>query len=67
MTTLQDRAEIRELTVEEGWDLLEKAAQRELNMSAKEFVEGWKIGKFDDPDEPRIMRVAMLLPFVASR
>ena len=67
VATIRDRAEIRELSLEEGWDLLEKAAQRELHMSAKEFLETWEAGKFDDPDRPEIMRVAMLLPFIAIR
>ncbi len=56
---------VRELTLEEGWDLLDKQARKFLGMSGKEFVKKWKAGEFDeDPDQPEIMHLAMLLPFV---
>ncbi len=56
---------IKELTLEEGWELLDKQARKYLNMSGKEFVKKWEAGDFDeDPDQPELMRLAMLLPFV---
>lgn len=58
---------IKELTLEEGWELLDKQARKYLSMSGKEFVKKWESGEFDeDPDQPEIMHVAMLLPFVSN-
>ena len=58
---------IKELTLEEGWELLDKQARKYLNMSGKEFVKKWEAGEFDeDPDQPELMHVAMLLPFVSN-
>jgi uncharacterized protein (DUF433 family) len=54
----------RELSREEGWQLLEKQARLYLGMSAREFVEKWDAGRFENPDRPEVLRVAMLLPFV---
>jgi hypothetical protein len=65
MSTAYQNGHIRELTPEEGKQLLDEAAQRYLHMSADEFIEAWYAGKFDeDPDRPDVMYVAMLLPFV---
>lgn len=64
-TTVQStNGQIRELTHEEGLALLDREARRYLHMSAEEFLQAWDAGKFDDdPDQPGIMHVAMLLPF----
>ncbi len=63
----KDENVVKELTLEEGWELLDKQALKYLSMSAKEFVKKWKAGEFDeDPDRPEIMHVAMLLPFVSN-
>ena len=52
-----------DLTREEAYALLDREAHRYLNMSAKEFIDAWEAGKFDeDPDQPDVMYVAMLLP-----
>ena len=58
------REGVQELTVEEGWALLEDRAQHYLNMSAQEFVRKWDAREFENPDRSEILRVAMLLPFV---
>ena len=56
---------VRELTLKEGWDLLDKQARKYLGMSGKDFVKKWEAGEFGEyPDRPDIMHVAMLLPFV---
>jgi hypothetical protein len=56
--------QIRELTREEGLALLDRETRRYLQMSAEEFMQAWDAGAFDDdPDQPGIMHVAMLLPF----
>ena len=61
----KDENVVRELTLEEGWKLVDKQARKHLGMSGKEFVKRWEAGEFDeDPDQPELMRLAMLLPFV---
>ena len=53
------------LTEDEAEALFEKETQRHLGMSGDEFVCAWESGGFDDdPDQPDIMYVAMLLPLV---
>jgi hypothetical protein len=66
MVTVADResADVEYLTVEQGWALLDKHAQRYLQMSRREFVERWDRGEIEDPDRPEVNRVSMLLPFV---
>jgi hypothetical protein len=65
MTTTHDGIEIKFLSKSEAWQMLEDAAQRELGISAKEFIEAWDSGKFDDnPDRPEVMNVAMLLGLI---
>jgi len=52
-----------DLTQAEAYALLDRAARRYLNMSAKEFIDAWEAGTFDaDPDRSEVMYVAMLLP-----
>ena len=50
---------------DEGMRLLDAAARKYLNMSGADFLRDWDAGKFVDPDQPEIMHVALLLPFVA--
>lgn len=58
---------VRELSYEEGRELLESAAKRHLGMSAEEFIRAWRAGKFGDPDDrPEVLEVAMLLPFIGQ-
>ena len=64
MTAVRDDAAIRTVTHDEGFELVEVAAQRELKMGAKEFYELWSAGKIENPDRPEVMRVVMLLPFL---
>ena len=60
-------AKVRELTIEEGWELLEREAQRYLGMGAQEFIRAWRAGEFGDPDDrPEIWNVALLLPFIGQ-
>jgi hypothetical protein len=54
-----------DLTEEQAYALLDREAHRYLGMSAQEFITAWEAGKFDDdPDQPDVMYVAMLLPLV---
>jgi hypothetical protein len=63
-STVTTNGEIRELTPEEGRRLLDCEARRILGISGEEFIRAWDEGKFDeDPDQPGLMHVAMLLPF----
>lgn len=56
-------ADVRTVTRAEGRALLEQAAQRNLGMSADEFVSLWDSGALrGDKATRRVMRVAMLLP-----
>ncbi|MDQ3702735.1 MAG: hypothetical protein M3442_17695 [Chloroflexota bacterium] len=54
---------IREVTREEGLAIIDRQARRYLNMSGEEFARRWRAGEFkDDPDQPGMMHVVMLLP-----
>src|SRR5580704_5813217 len=54
--------EIRELTLEQGQQLLDDKARQYLEISGEEFRTRWEAGEIDADDEPDVMRVAMLLP-----
>jgi hypothetical protein len=55
------------LNATEGAQLFERAAQRYLSISGKEFLRRWDAGYYTDPSErARAMRVALLIPFVRS-
>ena len=56
-----------EVTEEEGWAILDRAARRYLGISGEEFVRRWKAGEYPDPDGTPVLRVAMLLPFARDR
>jgi hypothetical protein len=54
-----------DLTEEEAAALFDREARRRLGMSGPEFIAAWESGQFDDdPDQPAIMYMAMLLPLV---
>jgi len=61
MATSTDN-EIRELTPEQGQQLLDDKARQYLGISGEEFRARWGAGEIDADDEPDVMRVAMLLP-----
>jgi len=57
----------RELSYEEGWELLDAEARRFLGISGEEFVRKWDAGEidFDDPEtHSAVVRVWMLLPAI---
>lgn len=54
---------VRELDQHEGWELLDRQARRQLDMSGEQFVQAWDAGQFDGVDDPAVIDVAMLLPF----
>lgn len=55
--------DVEEISLEEGRELLDRAARRDLNMSGDEFVHAWDNGLITEPDSLRVQQVAALLPF----
>lgn len=51
-----------ELTEEEGRALFDRAARTIVGISGEEFLCEWDEGTLD-PDDPRVVDVAMLIPF----
>jgi hypothetical protein len=61
--TQSPTVDVVEATPEEGRAMLDRAAREVLNMSGEEFLARWDAGDFEDPEDPAITRVAMLIPF----
>ncbi len=53
---------IRELSPEEGMELLGHQAQR-LGLTAEEFIAAYDRGEFDGTTDATVLDVAMFLPF----
>jgi hypothetical protein len=54
----------REVSREEGRQILDRAARRRLGVSGQEFLQRWDAGEYvGKADEPDIARVAILIPF----
>ena len=69
MTTMTHttNGQIRELTREEGRVLLDREAQRYLQMSAEQFIKAWEAGDFDDdPDRQALACVTNEILLVRS-
>lgn len=57
--------EIREITREEAWAMLDAGTHRYLGISAEEFARRYNAGEYDDPDDDtRIMALAFDLEFL---
>ncbi len=56
-------AEVREATPEEGRELFNQAAHRNLGISGDEFLRRWDSGAYLDSDDPKVSAVAVLIPF----
>ena len=57
--------EVREITRDESWALLDEATRRVLGIDAHEFARRYNAGAYDDPDDdPAIMRLAFHLEFL---
>jgi hypothetical protein len=54
--------EIRDVSVEEGEQLLDEQARRYLSMTGEEFARRWASGELEADTAADVMRVAMLLP-----
>jgi hypothetical protein len=51
-----------EMTLDEGWELLNARAQMYLGISGMEFLNRWDAGDYDDdPDRPEVMNVAAVI------
>ncbi|HLL68645.1 MAG TPA: hypothetical protein VK453_23455 [Micromonosporaceae bacterium] len=55
-------ADVGEITPEQQRELVEREAQRNFGMSAEEFARRWRAGEYRGHDDPKVTRVAMLLP-----
>lgn len=53
--------EPKEITADEGWQVIDKRARRLLGMSGREFVARYEAGELDESDDG-VALVAMLLP-----
>jgi hypothetical protein len=53
------------VTIEEGKALFDRAARAIVGLSGEEFLCEWDTGTLDRED-PRVVHVAMLIPFVRS-
>ncbi|MGH3089357.1 MAG: hypothetical protein ACRDSJ_18850 [Rubrobacteraceae bacterium] len=46
-----DDGHVRQLTREEGRELLDRHARRYLGISGEEFIRRWDAGEYGDPDD----------------
>lgn len=51
------------LTPEQGWEMFDQSARRDLGMSGEEFLRAWDAGELD-PEIPEVMDMAFIIPFV---
>jgi hypothetical protein len=55
----------KELTRDEGWELLERQAQQHLAVTASEFIEHWDAGDYrTGPKREEAAYVALFLAYV---
>lgn len=66
-TVAREDRHIRELSDTESWELFDNAANTYLGISGEEFLVNWESGYYEDPDQPDVMSVLMLLPFALDR
>lgn len=63
----QTNGYITDLNAEESHELFDQQARRYLGVSGDEFVRRLEAGEYGDPDDdPRVMRLVMLLPFARA-
>jgi hypothetical protein len=65
MAVAAKSVEVKELTQEEGFALLDRQARQLLGMSGEDFIAAWDAGAFNGntPERSEVVTVAMLLPF----
>lgn len=62
--TPNGRARIRELSHKDGRLYFDEQAQKYLGISGDEFLQRWDRGDYKNPDQPGVMRLSLLIPFV---
>lgn len=56
---------VHELSVEEGWEMIDRESQRRLGLSGRDFVAAWDRGEYAGESECQAAyEIAMMLPFV---
>jgi len=54
---------VRQFDTKQGYALLDRQTKRILGITAAEFIDAWREGKFRDEDEyPEAVRLAMMIP-----
>jgi hypothetical protein len=62
-TVPRQNGQVRELTLQQGKDLLDQRARHYLHLTADEFLRKWDAGDYRGDDRPEVMRVVMAIPF----
>ena len=62
-TKQEHGVEVVEASRSEGRAMLDRAAMEELGLSGDQFLAKWDTGEYEDTDDPKVTRVAMLIPF----
>lgn len=62
-TKQEHEVEVVEASRSEGRAMFDRAAMEELSLSGDEFLAKWDAGEYEDTDDPKVTRVAMLIPF----
>lgn len=58
---------VTDVTLEEGFRMLDEAAEYYLGISGEVFVRRWRSGYYaSDPDQPGVQNVASLLSFLPA-
>jgi hypothetical protein len=52
-----------EISLEQGREMLDKAAREHLNMTGEQFIAAWDEDRIPDPDSLPVQQVANLLSF----
>lgn len=56
--------EIHEISPSEAREIFDAAARTYLKMSGEDFLKRWDAKVFEEPDQPEVMHVAVLVPLV---
>lgn len=53
---------IREVSPEEGMEMLDRQARKRLGMSGEEFIRKWEANEFEEPDQSDIIFLSFMIP-----
>lgn len=62
-TTIATDYAVKYLTTSEAGKMFDKEVRQTFKVSAKQFIENYRKGKYDDRDDCELMSLLMLLPF----